>query len=128
MNETDGASVKDTVDTNDILEESALRDGVQKRTVYPKGNEKFDMLVFLAKWKSEIRNYLVSKLKRSRSIKWNMCIQVKMERDSAEAMQNTSPYFLSRTYLTLTNETFSEHDLNEALQRSIFEGRFWLVR
>lgn len=135
LNESDDASVKDTVDTNDIIEESALRDGVQKRTVYPKGNEKFDMLVFLAKWKSEIRNYLVSKLKRSRSIKWNMCIQVEMERDSAEAMQNTSPYFRSRTYLTLTNETFSEHDLNEALQKMhgsmekfLREGSGWYVK
>lgn len=64
-----------------------------------------------------------------------MCIQVEMERDSAGAIQSTSPYFRSRTYLTLTKETFSEHDLNEALQKMhgsmeefLREGSSWYVK
>ena len=97
--------------------ESALNNMVQRKIFYPKGEEKLDMLIFLANRRSEIRNYLIANLKRSRSIKWNLCIQIGMERDRADTGQNTSPYFRSRTYLTLTNETLREHDLNEALQK-----------
>ena len=107
-------------------EENALNNIVQRKIVYPKGEEKLDMLIFLANCKSEIRNYLIAKLKRSRSIKWNLCIQIEMERDRADTGQNTSPYFRSRTYLTLTNETLSEHDLKKHCKRCMAAWRNFL--
>ena len=135
INEHINSSVVKENESNDSNEESALKNSAQKKTVHPTGTEKYDMLVFLANRKSEIRNYLLSKLQRTRGIKWNLCIHVEMERDSADITQNTSPYFRSRTYLTLTNETFSEHDLNEALQKIhgsmekfLREGSGWYVK
>ena len=58
-----------------------------------------------------------------------------MGRDDAHEVSTTSPYFRSRTYITISGEGLNEHDLNEALQKMfeslekfMGEGSGWYVK
>ena len=116
-------------------EESALGNRVVNRYILPRGSERYDMLIFFSNVRDHLRNYLQSRAGELGGIKWNLCVQVEMGRDNAHKMSTTSPYFRSRTYITLSGEGLNEHDLNEALQKMIEslekfmrEGSGWYLK
>ena len=102
-------------------EESALGSRVVNRYILPRGSKRYDMLIFFSNVRDRLRNYLQSRARELGGIKWNLCVQVEMGRDDAHEVSTTSPYFRSRTYITLSGEGLNEHNLNEALQK-MFES------
>ena len=115
--------------------ESALRSAVENRHIYPRQNERYDMLTFLANIREEIVNYIRSRVSQLGGIKWNLCVQVEMQRDDGNETTTSSPYFRSRTYRFLLSEELLEHDLNEAFQKMFAalekyqkEGSNWFVK
>ncbi|MES9881403.1 MAG: C2H2-type zinc finger protein [Sedimenticola sp.] len=116
--------------------ESALTNGVQNRIIYPENEGKYDLLAFFANVRSQIRDILQSRVRDTGGIKWNLCTHVEMERQVGDGeTQSAIPYFRSRTYSTLTVETFSDHELNDALQKMqislenyIRQGSAWNVK
>ena len=116
-------------------EESALGNRLVNRYILPRGSERYDMLIFFSNVRDRLRNYLQSRARELGGIKWNLCVQVEMGRDDAHEVSTTSPYFRSRTYITLSGEGLNEHDLNEALQKMfeslikfMGEGSGWYVK
>ena len=120
---------------SDHQEESAIGNRVVNRYIFPTGSERYDMLIFLSNVRDRIRNYLQTRASELGGIKWNLCVQVEMGRDDIHQVVTTSPYFRSRTYITLSGEGLSEHDLNEAMQKMyeslekfMREGSGWYVK
>ena len=116
------------------LEETAIGNGVVNKYLMPTGNEKYDVSAFFANVRGQIQSFLQYRVLTIGGIKWNLCVQVKLRRDDAEGDANTSPYFRSQTYMTLSAEDFAEHDLNEAMQKMyasleqfMLEGSGWYV-
>ena len=114
---------------------SALGNRVVNRYLLPRGGERYDMLIFFSNVRDRLRNYLQSRARQLGGIKWNLCVQVEMGRDDAHEVSISSPYFRSRTYITLSGEGLNEHDLNEALQKMfeslekfMREGSGWYVK
>lgn len=102
---------------NEVRDESALNNVVQTKYIYPKQSERYDMLVFLANVKEKIGNYLQLSVRRMGGIKWNLCTQIEMQKSDKDDDNIATPYFRSATYFSLTNDDFSEHNVNEALQK-----------
>ena len=119
---------------NESSNDSALNKAVENHYIYPKVGEKYDLLVFLANVKDQVKKYLLSRSRASRGIKWNICVQVLMQRDDQEE-KTSFPYFRSLTYRLLDEDTFDESDLNEAMQKIyarmekyLREGSGWFVK
>ena len=86
-------------------------------TITPHSSERYDLLSFLANVKEDISNFLKTKTMKH-ALKWYLSVQVEMQRDTPEGdIQVSVPHFRSRVYITLTEDAFSEHDLNEALYK-----------
>ena len=122
---------------NPSSNESALESSVQHRYIYPHGHESRDLLTFLGNVRSQIRDYLFSRSRATRGIKWNLCVQVQMGREGGEDGEEaiSQPFFRSQTYVFLSEETWNETNLNQALQK-IFasmekymrEGSGWYLK
>ena len=115
--------------------ESALRNTVENRYIYPRRNERYDMLTFFSNTRAEIMNYLRSRVNELGGIKWNLCIQVEMQRDDGYETTTSTPYFRSRTYRVLRSEDLEDHDMNEAFQKMFAalekyqkEGSNWFLK
>ncbi|XP_052779407.1 uncharacterized protein LOC128216784 [Mya arenaria] len=124
-----------TLILNQQNEESALRNGVINRYLQPRGNERYDVLTFFANNRDRVMAYLQSRARALGGIKWNLCVQVEMQRDDGSDIVVTAPYFRSRTYRTLSADDIDEHDLNEAMQKMfeslekfIREGSGWYIK
>jgi hypothetical protein len=116
-------------------DESALRNGVQNRYISPRQNERYDVLVFFGNIRDDIMTFLRSRVRQMGGIKWNLCLHVQMERDDGEGSTSTSPYFRSRTYMSLSLDDMNVHDINEAMQKVyaslekyMREGSGWYVK
>ena len=107
--------MSDIRDENETSNDSAIDRAIENHYIYPKASEKYDVFVFLANVKDQLR-HLLSRSTASSGIKWNLCIQVLMQRDDQEE-KTSSPYFRSLTYRLLNEDTFDESDLNEAMQK-----------
>ncbi|MCG7869684.1 MAG: DNA polymerase, partial [Candidatus Thiodiazotropha taylori] len=104
--------------TDEVMdEESALGNGVVNRYIHPRENERYDMLIFFSNTRHRVLDYLQSRARRLGGVKWNLCVQVEMQRDDVNEVAVTSPYFRSRTYVLLSADDVNEHDLNEAMQK-----------
>ena len=100
-----------------IHEESALRNGVVNRYIHPRGSERYDMMTFFSNIRDHVFDFLQSRARRLGGVKWNLCVQVEMQRDDVNDVAVTSPYFRSQTYITLQANDLNEHDLNNAMQQ-----------
>lgn len=92
-------------------DETALNNSVRNKNIYPTAEERYDVLTFFAN--SRVRVLA----RRLAGIKWNLCLQVEMQRDDRNDLKMSSPYFRSRTYSILSVDGMNEHDLNEAKQK-----------
>ena len=78
---------------------NALNRAVEVIRLEPQGTEQFDLLAFLANTRSQIRNYLLSRIS-TQSVKWYLCLQVELERFNVNEDNTMSrPHFRSRTYI-----------------------------
>jgi len=116
-------------------DDSALRRNVQNRYIFPKQNERYDVLTFFANIRQEVMSFLRSQLHHLSGIKWLLCVQVELQRDDGTETRMSSPLFRSRTYLSLSLDDMNEHDLNEALQKMyaslenyMRDGSGWFIR
>ena len=50
--------------------------------IYPSNNDKYDLSVFLAVVKDDIKQYLLSRTTNTSGIKWSLCVNVEMNRDT----------------------------------------------
>ncbi|XP_053380071.1 uncharacterized protein LOC128548718, partial [Mercenaria mercenaria] len=129
---------QDSLNTDNERDESALQNSVQNRIILPRsgGGERYDLLTFFANVRSRILTYLQSRIRSMGGIKWNLCVQVEMERtDNGGDSSVSTPFFRSRTYMSLTLDGLNEHDLNEALQKMyaslekyMRDGSGWFLR
>ena len=99
--------------------ESALNGTAETKTLRPVGNDKFDLVSFLASARGAVEKYLVAKA-RLRAIKWYLVAQVELSRETAEGeVRTVEPFFRSITNTLLTPDNFESHDLNAALQKIV---------
>ena len=80
-------------------------------------------------------NYLRSRVNELGGKKWNLCIQVEMQRDDGYETTTSTPYFRSRTYRILRSEDLEDHDMNESFQKMFAalekyqkEGSNWFLK
>ena len=76
-------------------EESALGNGVVNRYMYPRRNERYDMMIFFSNTRHRVLDYLQARARRLGGVKWNMCVQVEMQRDDVNEVAVSTPYFRS---------------------------------
>lgn len=135
----DGDDVEEQNKTHDNSHppsnESAIENGVVNRNIYPRSGEQYDVLTLFGNIRDQIRTFLRSRVQALRGIKWNVCVQVEMQRDDGQEYSVTTPYIRSKTYMTLSVDDMHEHDLNEAMQKMFAslekfmrEGSGWYVR
>lgn len=80
------------------------------------GNEKYDLLQFLANVKDDVEKELISQREKHRSIKWNVIGRVEMVKDVDNGEQEkTIPHFRSKNVISLPGEN-NDHNINEAFQ------------
>lgn len=94
----------------------ALNNGVENRYVEPNGAEKY-VLTFFGNVREQVRSFLQNRTRDLGGIKWNLCLHVELQRDDGNDVVTTSPYFRSKTYITLSTNDLSESDLNESMQK-----------
>lgn len=99
-------------------QQNALQNAVQNRIFFPRNEEKYDLLTFIANMRDEITDFLLFKLKQH-GIKWHLSAQVELVKEDADGniTARCKPHFRSITYATLNEETFSQHELNEAFNK-----------
>lgn len=121
--------------SREVADESALANGVHTRYVQPRQSERYDVLTFFGNVRDQVRTFLQSRVNALGGIKWNLCVQVEMQRDDGQDVATATPYFRSRTYFSLTVDDFNEHNLNEAMQKMyaslekfMREGSGWYVK
>ena len=114
---------------------NALNRAVEVIRLEPRGSEQFDLLAFLANMRSQIRDYLLSRVS-SQSVKWYLYLQIELERFSANVDNTRSrPHFRSRTYILLNEDTYTDENLNDAihkimesLERFMRDGSGWVMK
>ena len=104
-------------DLHETADESALNNAVLNRNIHPRGSERYDLLTFFGNIREQVRSFLQSRVNSVRGIKYNLCVKVEMQRDDVEDSSVAAPYFRRRTYMALSLDDLSDHDLNEALQK-----------
>ncbi|XP_053380054.1 uncharacterized protein LOC123531918 [Mercenaria mercenaria] len=135
----DDGKVQQRTETSENMhpsaDESAIENAVVNRNIYPRSGEQYDALTFFGNIRNQVRTFLQSRVQALRGIKWNLCVQVEMQRDDGEDATVTAPYFRSRTYITLSLDDFNDHDINEAMQKMfaslekfLREGSGWYVK
>ena len=131
----DGHNEQQPINEEVVHEDSALRNGVLNRYIHPTGTERYDMMAFFANIRDRVFDFLQSRARRLGGVKWNLCVQVEMQRDDVNEVAVTSPFFRSRTYITLSANDQNEHDLNEAMQKMyaslesfMREGSGWYLK
>lgn len=117
---TQSSSTTNHSDTRKASISNTLNRAAEVFILQPRGSKQFDLLTFLADTRPQIQNYLLSRVSSQQSVLWYFCLQNELGRFSAtEDNIRSRPHFRSRTYVLLNQETFDEHDLNEALQKII---------
>lgn len=131
----DGSNQEQQAIEQSFDEESALGNGVVNRYIHPRGGERYDMMTFFGNIRERVLTYLQSRVRKLGGVKWNLCVQVEMQRDDVNEVAVTSPYFRSRTYILLSSDGVNEHDLNEAMQKMyasletfMREGSGWYLK
>lgn len=98
------------------FKKSALNGTVNQVDLMPIGDEKYDLLRFLANVKIDVEEILASRQKKHRNIKWYVNARVEMVRDIDDGQQEKAhPHFRSKSYISLQNDS-NDHNLNEAFQ------------
>ena len=121
--------------SHETADESALNNAVLNRSIHPRGSERYDVLTFFGNIREQVRSFLQSRANSVGGIKYNLCVQVEMQRDDGEDSSIAAPYFRSRTYMALSLDDLHDHDLNEAMQKMyaslekyMREGSGWYVK
>ena len=122
------ATVRNLVDHNNKVHqnqqiggatESSLNGTAEVKTLRPEGQDRFDLVAFLARAKTAIEKYLLSKVRKN-AIKWYIVAQVELSRETADGeIRTVQPFFRSINYTLLTVDNFESHDLNAALQKIV---------
>ncbi|CAC5392367.1 unnamed protein product [Mytilus coruscus] len=98
------------------FKKSAINKSVNLVDHMPIGDEKYDLLRFLANTKTDVEEIIVSRLKKQKNVKWYVNARVEMVRDIDDGQQEKAhPHFRSKSYISLQNES-NDHNLNEAFQ------------
>lgn len=116
------------------FKKSAMNDTAHQTSIFPQGNEKYDLLQFLADVKEDVENELNLRKAKQRSIKWYVNARVEMIRDiEGENKEKAHPHFRSKSYISLQTEN-NEYNLNEAfqtvkkaLEEFINKGSNWIL-
>ena len=105
--------------TRKTRSESALKGKARKYYVFPKKEEKYDIITFFANVKDEASNFIIKKCEKSGQLKWYIIIHVTMIRQRVNKENEiTHPYFRSETthILTVHDKDF-EHNINSSFQK-----------
>ena len=90
---------------------------MQQTDIIPEADEKYDLLNFFAKSKSDVENELKTGRERVRDLKWYLSARVEMVRNIDNGQQEkTTAHFRSKIYVSLENDD-NDHNLNEAYQK-----------
>ena len=113
---------------------TAINAAVNRVDISPYGDEKYDLLQFLANVRDDVDKELDMQRKKHRNIKWYVNARVEMVRDIDDGNQEKArPHFRSKSYISLANEN-NYHNLNEAFQsinrameQFINKGSNWIL-
>lgn len=113
---------------------SALNNNVNQVSINPLGDEKYDLLQFLANVKGDVEMELDNQRKKHRNFKWYVNVRVEMIRDlEGEQKEKAHPHFRSKNYISLPIESY-DHNINEsyqavnrAMEEFINKGSNWIL-
>jgi len=98
------------------FKKSAINNNVNRVDIIPDGDEKYDLIQFLANVKNDVEKELITQRKKHRNIKWYVNARVEMIRDlEDENKEKAHPHFRSKAYISLADEN-NDHNINEAFQ------------
>jgi hypothetical protein len=114
--------------------QSAINDNVNKVEISPHGNEKYDLLQFLANIKGHVNKELQQRSSQLRNIKWYVNARIEMVRTIADGKEEfATSHFRSKTYIILTPEDPEDNlnaafqEVHRALEEFIRKGSNWTV-
>ena len=97
---------------------NALEDSVHVLNIYPVEQDKYDLLTFFTNIRDKIEQHLKERCDRVKHVKWYLNVQVEFIRETHEGeVNNSQPYFRSKTYTLLSRDDASNHEINEAYQK-----------
>lgn len=112
----------------------ALNGSVNSIKIYPRDEEKFDLLMFYGNIKEKVQDILVSSTPQRKGIKWYLMTRVEFSREKEGVQETAKPHFRSITYAHLFAEDFNVHNLNQAFQKMftskeefIMKGSDWIL-
>ncbi|KAK3104974.1 hypothetical protein FSP39_014438 [Pinctada imbricata] len=96
----------------------ALGGLANKHYINPNLDDKYDILVFMANIKGEIRRHVKDQCMKHRHVKYYMNLQTEMRRQKDDGEEEIAkPHFRSKMAIVLDHNKFEEHDLNEGMQK-----------
>jgi len=98
--------------------ENALEESIHVLNRYPVEQDKYDLLTFFTNIRDKIEQHLKERCDRVKHVKWYLNVQVEFIRETHEGeVDNSQPYFRSKTYTLLSRDDASNHEINEAYQK-----------
>ena len=114
---------------------SSLNGAANTRNYYPNDYDENDLLTFFGSLKIELMKHIKDRRLELKNLKWYLCSEVEVEKETNGGKVQAYPHLRSISYVLLSSEELSEHDLNEALQKifSAFEefmreGSNWVLK
>ncbi|KAK3085511.1 hypothetical protein FSP39_004421 [Pinctada imbricata] len=99
-------------------DEIALDGLANKHYIFPVVDDKYDIFVFLANIKDEIKEHLKQRCSEMKQIKYYMNLQTEMRRQTASGEEDTSkPHLRSKMEILLSPDEVDDHSINIGFQK-----------
>jgi len=98
--------------------QSALDDSAHVLTIHPSDEDRYDLLTFFSNIRQKIKDTLEERCDNVRHVKWYLNVHVELTRETNDGeIDNSHPYFKSKTYILLFKDDINDDEINEAFQK-----------
>lgn len=106
------------ISNNLTTSQNALDDSAHVLTIYPSDEDRYDILTFFSNIRQKIKHTLAERCDKVRHVKWYLNVHVELTRETNDGeVNNSQPYFKSRTYMLLSKGDIEDGEINEAFQK-----------
>ena len=99
-------------------DEEALNGLANKHFIFPERDDMYDILVFMANIKDEVRQHVKEQCAKHNHIKFYMNLQAEMRRQNAKGEEELArPHFRSKISVLLHPDELDDHVLNAGMQK-----------
>ncbi|CAC5417052.1 unnamed protein product [Mytilus coruscus] len=106
------------ISNNRTTSQNALDDSAHVLTIYPSDEDRYDILTFFSNIRQKIKDTLAERCDKVKHVKWYLNVQVELTRETNDGeLDNSQPYFKSRTYMLLSKSDIEDDEINEAFQK-----------